>query len=153
MPTTVTTQGITFTDNTTLTTANILPSQTGNNGRVLTTNGTTASWGDASISSGFTGTNQYLAGTGYQKIPGGLIIQWGISGSVGYDSNATVNFPIAFPNACLQAVACSVNSYPYDEDVFARVIYYTKSQISMRAEKAGGSANGTRYLNYIAIGY
>jgi hypothetical protein len=46
----------------------------------------------------FTGTNQSLTGTGYQKLPGGLIIQWGFvpvtSGLL------TVNFPIAFPSSC-----------------------------------------------------
>jgi hypothetical protein len=46
---------------------------------------------------------QFLASmtaNGYQKLPGGLIIQWGTSvtnsGGVG-----TVVFPIAFPNTCL----------------------------------------------------
>jgi hypothetical protein len=38
-----------------------------------------------------------LASNGYQKIPGGLIIQWGVFvGSASTDT--TVTFPIAFPN-------------------------------------------------------
>lgn len=54
-----------------------------------------------------TGTNQIPdmasfaavhSSPGYQKLPGGLIIQWG---SIGSDSNGTVTFtfPVAFPNA------------------------------------------------------
>lgn len=49
--------------------------------------------------SSFTGTNQSLTDNGYQKLPGGLIIQWG---AVGIISNPTTwTFPIAFPNKCV----------------------------------------------------
>ena len=44
------------------------------------------------------GSNQSLGTNGYQKFPGGLIIQWGTC-----TSNTTavaVTFPIAFPNNC-----------------------------------------------------
>lgn len=43
-----------------------------------------------------------LAANGYQKLPSGLIIQWG-SGSLNYTTAiqiVTITFPIAFPNAC-----------------------------------------------------
>jgi len=36
--------------------------------------------------------------SGYQKLPGGLIYQWG-KVSIAQDTSATVTFPIAFPNA------------------------------------------------------
>lgn len=42
-----------------------------------------------------------LAASGYQKLPSGLIIQWG---SGGYASGSTVAFPQAFPNACFSVV-------------------------------------------------
>lgn len=48
-----------------------------------------------------------LAASGYQKLPSGLIIQWGVTASIGTDASVTVTFPIAFPNACLCAVAQS----------------------------------------------
>lgn len=41
---------------------------------------------------------------GYQKLPGGTIIQWGLA-SAPDDSSATLTFPIAFPNACLSVTA------------------------------------------------
>lgn len=48
------------------------------------------------------GGNQLLATNGYQKLPGGLIIQWGsvsvISGTV-----SIVTLPVAFPNDALSA--------------------------------------------------
>ena len=57
---------------------------TGNSGSV--TNGV--------YTSNFTGSNQSLGSSGYQKLPGGLIIQWG---KVSFSSGlAYVTFPIAF---------------------------------------------------------
>lgn len=49
----------------------------------------------------FTGTNQSLAASGYQKLPGGLIIQWGTTVAIGPDNTGVaVTFPIAFTTAC-----------------------------------------------------
>lgn len=47
----------------------------------------------------FTGTNQSLSQNGYQKLPGGLIMQWGRVAVSGSDNTATFTFPIPFPNA------------------------------------------------------
>lgn len=41
-----------------------------------------------------------LGGSGWQKLPSGLIIQWG-GASTAPDGVAAVTFPVAFPNACL----------------------------------------------------
>ncbi len=46
------------------------------------------------------GTNQSLAANGYQKLPGGLIIQWTSIAGPGANTSFTWTFPIAFPNAC-----------------------------------------------------
>ena len=52
----------------------------------------------------FTGSNVSIAGSGYQKLPSGLIIQWGfVSGAS--STNLTFTLPIAFPNAGLCATA------------------------------------------------
>ena len=44
--------------------------------------------------------NQSLTTDGYQKLPGGLIIQWGTTGTITGPSTAPVTFPINFPSAC-----------------------------------------------------
>ncbi len=44
-------------------------------------------------------TQSLGSGNGYQRFPGGLIIQWGIN------TASTVTFPIAFPNACRSVMA------------------------------------------------
>ena len=48
--------------------------------------------------------NQLIAGEGYQKLPGGLILQWG-KAAVGDNSVVTVDLPIAFPTTCLNVTA------------------------------------------------
>jgi hypothetical protein len=50
------------------------------------------------LAEAFKAGNQSLATNGYQKMPGGLIVQWGYL-SAGTDGQAVV-FPIQFPNAC-----------------------------------------------------
>lgn len=48
----------------------------------------------------FTGTNQLLATNGYQKLPGGLIMQWGkVTTTSG--GRQTITFSIPFPNLVL----------------------------------------------------
>lgn len=48
-----------------------------------------------------------LAVSGYQKLPSGLIIQWGqVTGSAG--GTTAVTFPIAFPNACRQLLTAPI---------------------------------------------
>ena len=47
-----------------------------------------------------------LASNGYQRLPSGLILQWG-TGSA--SNGGSVSFPIAFPNACLFAIAGDSN--------------------------------------------
>ena len=57
----------------------------------------------ALLLSAFTGSNQSKTSNGYQKLPGGLIIQWlTVPGAA---SDNPFNFPIPFPTALLCAVA------------------------------------------------
>lgn len=41
-----------------------------------------------------------LSTNGYQKLPGGLILQWGTVGSVNVGTSVAFTFPITFPNTC-----------------------------------------------------
>ncbi len=87
------------------------------------------------------------ATNGYQKLPSGLIIQWGY-GYVSATSTATITFPIAFPNACLNVVATDVNAqYEYNTDV--------GSLTTTTFTALNGNSNSTYAHNFywIAIGY
>ena len=83
-------------------TGNVTGTVSGNAGTV--TNGV--------YTTNFTGTNQSLANPGYQKLPGGLIMQWGTSGTIGGDSFVSVTFPIAFTTAVYAMTATAIVSNP-----------------------------------------
>lgn len=51
-----------------------------------------------------------LAGNGYQKLPSGLILQWGSAAPSSPNTLTTYSFPIAFPTACRQFVCGAVNN-------------------------------------------
>lgn len=88
----------------------------------------------------FTGANQNL-GTGYQKLPGGLIVQWGIV-AVTAQSGALV-FPLAFPNA---ALSMTVSAY-HITYAYANTEFLSKTGVSnvFRSVACG--------YQWIAIGY
>jgi len=94
-----------------------------------------------------------LGPSGSARLPGGLIIQWGQTGLMGIDSNAAVNFNVTFPNRCLQVVASTLNSFTGDDDVFARVIEHTRSQVTLRTEAVNEDYSGSRRIMFIAIGH
>lgn len=78
---------------------------------VLSVNGRTGAVTGVVDTAAFTGSNQSLATPGYQKLPGGLILQWGTT-SVTNGSTATFTFPVAFPTACVFAdVQFATNPY------------------------------------------
>ena len=52
----------------------------------------------------FLGANQSLATSGYQRLPGGLILQWGMY-SIASATNVAITYPMAFPMGTLVAGA------------------------------------------------
>lgn len=52
----------------------------------------------STLNSALKGSNQSLASSGYQKLPGGLIFQWLTTASISGNTSASVTFPITFPN-------------------------------------------------------
>lgn len=93
-----------------------------------------------------------LGAYGYQKFPGGLLMQWGIV-PIGYGgTTASVagsavrnNFPIPFPNACLSVNLTHAGSVPIV--VTAIVLSRTQFDAYSNYSKSGASAFMT------AIGY
>lgn len=55
------------------------------------------------LAEAFKGANQSLSASGYQKLPGGIILQWG--GATTSAGQGTWNYPIAFPNAVFRVFA------------------------------------------------
>lgn len=56
---------------------------------------------EAVLDTDFTGANQLKAVDGYQKLPGGMIVQWGLLTSISDAGSSVVTLPVAFPTACV----------------------------------------------------
>lgn len=99
----------------------------------------------ASLAAAFQGANQTLSGNGYQKLPGGLILQWGLyTGSSSAD--VTVTFPLTFPTGCLAILTARGYTAGSGTIGYGAGIYISTSQAKFR-----NSDTGQGYF-YIAIG-
>lgn len=99
------------------------------------------------------GSNQSLVTAGYQKLPGGLILQWTFYGNGVDDSSATVTLPITFPNAFLNASISQqspATGWAGNESSGAFIHILNTSQVRISAAGVGASAQG--YF-ITAIGY
>jgi hypothetical protein len=92
---------------------------------------------------GFAG-NKSLAGNGYYKFPGGLVIQWGAV-AVGGSSTSTVTFPTAFPATLLSVVVTYITTAPPANSCTAQAI--SNGQMTV----ANGSSN-PQSIYWMAIG-
>lgn len=98
----------------------------------------------------FGGANQLLAVNGYQKLPGGLIIQWGDVNTTAGTTKTTI-WPIAFPNGFL---GLSAVVYDTATGVLESVAIqsHTQTQFNALVQNASGAAIASRF-RYIAVGY
>lgn len=100
----------------------------------------------------FTATGQQsLTTNGYQKLPGGLIIQWGTissASSSGSSVNTATTFPISFPN---NAFSLTISGTLSSND---RVAYssLTTSGFTANVSDPNGGTVQAATLTYIAIG-
>jgi hypothetical protein len=89
-----------------------------------------------------------LAASGYQKLPTGLIIQWGTTAVPANVQSVVTTLPMAFPNNAFASVATrSLSGNPLASDLCSSSL--TTTQISIF--KAGSVASNCSYT-YFAIG-
>jgi hypothetical protein len=91
----------------------------------------------------------YGSSNGYQKFPGGLIIQWGAQ-YVPATTTGTYSFPITFPNGVLQFVAGmdidGPGSYVRNDSTGGRVISLSQYQLRQ------GSSYGGMTIHWVCFG-
>lgn len=98
------------------------------------------------LSNAFTGINQLIGATGFQKLPGGLILQWG-SVSVA-TSGTTFSWAMPFPNANLAyATGTPVSSAAVQAQGFTN----SGGTLILRNIVTGAAVAGQAY--YIILGY
>ena len=109
-----------------------------------------ASTGTVALTENFTGSNVSLTTNGYQKLPSGVIMQWGIQNSIPADGGVDVTFPIAFPTAVGSITATftgsGIDSSP-DFSVHTRNVSTTGFRLS------NADQNASRNAYWFAIGY
>jgi hypothetical protein len=87
---------------------------------------------------------------GYQKLPNGLILQWGYYESSGYTRGSVVpvTLPIAFPTSALLSMCSSVDNGNNDRSTVGSVLL-SNSQIQVWSF----SDRGIIAVRWLAIGY
>ena len=101
------------------------------------------------LADAFVGGNQSLTANGYQKMPGGLIVQWGTNVTVSAGA-VTVTFPITFPNGCRSVSATPRNDTTGNESI----TYFSKTASSciFTTTVDAGVQTGINF-DWFAIGY
>jgi hypothetical protein len=103
----------------------------------------------------FTGSNQLLNNNGYQKLPGGLIVQWGSTASNvgGINTSHSVTFPIAFPTAAYCVVIGTLTSSTDSNGAqrMAQLVSRTTTGFTWFSDRFEGESNPIG-VHYIAIG-
>lgn len=98
-----------------------------------------------------------LSGSGYQRFPGGLIVQWGrIALEANESTVGTITFPIAFPSQCLQVITTvesnsTSNNDAHEAYVITGSLTPTTAQVQFGSSISSWPA--TNYVRYLAIGY
>ena len=98
---------------------------------------------------------QFGTATGFQKLPSGIIIQWGVN-TVGAPS--AVTFPMAFPHACLSVVVSEANassSWAASQPSVHGSENWSQTGFTAWSETWNGSGwvGGANAQSYIAIGW
>ena len=102
----------------------------------------------AALANEFINDKRLLSVNGYQKLPGGLIVQWGnAGGGTVYD----ITLPVAFPNGvfCVTAATQGSSSFGYTAEVSA----FTTSSIRVTTYRVDTGAQAQRGICWVAIGY
>jgi len=88
---------------------------------------------------------------GYQKLPSGLILQWGQYNAIIGPSLISITFPIVFPTNCLNVIANVIDHPTIETDMYAVIKSFTATQAQIWAW--GPSDNKANGLYWFAIGY
>lgn len=103
-----------------------------------------------SLGQSFKGANQSLAAAGFQRLPGGLIMQWG---TATLNGGTSVTFPFAFPNRCV-SVAVGRTASVSGLAEYAQVTAIGVSGFTaVGLEGNGAWVSSTFALDWFAVGY
>ncbi len=112
--------------------------------------------GDLTIDTELNNFTSLKTENGYKYLGDGLILQWGTVDYPSYpgEIEATANFPITFPNRCLNFVATrKLSGHASDGDGAVHLISTTQSTATVSLQIFGSTSNGSlRGFTWFAIG-
>jgi hypothetical protein len=91
---------------------------------------------------------RFINTNGYQRLPGGLYLQWGVFTTTASNQNQSVTFPITFPNACWLVVN-TINSNGGNVQQLQNI--QTTSTTGFTT--AGFNQSGTKTWGWISLGF
>ncbi|KVR39586.1 hypothetical protein WK18_21980 [Burkholderia ubonensis] len=94
-----------------------------------------------------------LTSNGYQKLPSGLIIQWGSVPNIPAGGSATVNYPIAFPNSLLSISAIAGATSTGSSAINGLMAGASSNPKALFVAWNGSSNLTTQMGAYISLGY
>lgn len=104
----------------------------------------------------FFSANRSLSPNGYQRLPGGLILQWGRStgGTGGYNTQHTQAFPIAFPTLCLSVTVGTASDRVTSPmaNRFTYLVNHTRTNFTWVSDAIEQSSSPVD-VTFFAIGY
>lgn len=112
---------------------------------------------DESLTPANFGTQQSLSASGYQRLPGGIILQWGRSDGLSFGDvvGPTITFPLAFPTACVhvntQAEIPDFYGSNSNTSTYVDLGSITASQFTAIRDTVSGTMTGN--LTWFAIGH
>ncbi len=132
--------------------ATALPSIAVNGGESLDVVAHATGWvaigGSMSLAYASSSFGASLAANGYQKLPSGMIIQWGSSSAISSGSQLTITLPIAMPSALLRVFATAETSTSDTTPVSGGWSSVSTSQFVLRNKSTAASL-----FSWMAIGY
>lgn len=103
------------------------------------------------LAEAFKAANQATATCGFQKLPGGIIVQWGLITTNG-SSTASAAFPIPFPTACFQVVGGHDSAETSSTVGYVYGFSFNSTTLTVGARALTG-ATTLIGIRWIAIGY
>lgn len=94
-----------------------------------------------------------LATSGYQKLPSGLIIQWGFVGNINPGATSPVTFPVAFPNGYLCALCNPLSPGANTNSYSASISSSPEPSVSAMTISNNSASSGSIAANWGAIGW
>lgn len=103
------------------------------------------------LKTAFKSTNQSLAGNGYQKLPGGIVMAWAAGAASNAEAEQTINLPYTFTT--IYTVQCStITGAGLAPDRGYQVRSWTTNQVVVFNNAYNtGTGNGTPYVLVIGV--